>query len=140
MKDLMNAIHPAIAIEPQTVSDDSALVGTVIDRQGYDALAFVIATGTLADPDATFSVLMEHGDQSDLSDAAAVPDAELLGTEALAGFAAADDVETRKIGYRGTKRYVRITVTPANNAAAAPLAAVALLGRPHVSPTDNPPQ
>ena len=140
MQDLMNNIHSRIAVAPQVVSDDTALVGTVIDRQGFDALAFVLATGTLADADAAFSVLVEHGDQADLSDATAVPDAELLGTETLAGFGAADDDETRKIGYKGTKRYVRLTITPSGNTASAPLAALAILGAPHVAPTANPPQ
>lgn len=140
MQDLMNNIHPVIAIAPQVAGDDAALVGAIIDRQGFDALAFIIAAGTLADPDATFAVLVEHGDQSDLSDAAAVPDTELLGTEALAGFGADDDDETRKIGYRGARRYVRLTVSPSGNTASAPLAALAILGAPHVAPTANPPQ
>ncbi|MFP3945021.1 MAG: hypothetical protein ACLFWF_14080 [Alphaproteobacteria bacterium] len=140
MQDILNNLHPVIAVAPQVVSDDTALVGGIIDRQGFDALAFVIATGTLADADATFTVLVEHGDQADLSDAAAVPDAELLGTETLAGFGAADDDETRKVGYRGAKRYVRLTITPAGNTASAPLAAVAILGAPNVAPTANPPQ
>jgi len=140
MQDLMNNIHPVTAIAPQVASDDTALVGAVIDRQGFDALAFIIATGTLADPDASFAVLVEHGDQSDLSDAVAVPDTELLGTEVLAGFGAADDDATRKVGYRGAKRYVRLTITPSGNSASAPLAASAILGAPHMAPTANPPQ
>lgn len=140
MQDILNNIHSLIAIAPQVANDDTPLVGDAIDRQGFDALVYVIATGVLADADATFTVLVEHGDQADLSDAAAVADAELLGTEALAGFGAADDNKTRKIGYRGAKRYVRLTITPANNTAAAPVAALAILGAPHVAPTANPPQ
>ncbi len=140
MQDLLNNLHSVIAIAPQVAGDDTPLVGAVIDRRGFDALTFIIATGTLADPDATFAVLVEHGDQADLSDAGAVADTELLGTEALAGFDAADDNETRKIGYRGAKRYVRVTVTPAGNTASAPIAAVAILGAPNVAPTANPPQ
>jgi hypothetical protein len=62
-----------------------------------------------------------------------------VGTEALAGFQFDDDNECRKIGYRGSKRYVRLTITPANNASAAVLSAVALLGRPARHPTANPP-
>ena len=63
-----------------------------------------------------------------MTGAVAVPDAELNGTEAAAGFQFDDDNETRKIGYVGNKRYVRLTITPANNASAALIAAVALLG------------
>ncbi|MGE3150601.1 MAG: hypothetical protein AB7K04_16210 [Pseudorhodoplanes sp.] len=137
--DLASNLHPVRAISPVSVSDDTAQVSQIIDTQGFASLAFVILTGALGDADATFAVLVEHGDQSGLADAAAVPDAELIGTEALAGFAFNDDDETRKIGYVGTKRYARLTVTPSANGAAAFVVAVALLGHPHVAATVNPP-
>jgi hypothetical protein len=139
MRDLMNNIHVVRAISPVSVADNTAQVSQIIDVQGYDSLTFVIATGALDDADATFTVLVEHGDDPTLSDAAAVPDDQLIGTEALAGFTAADDNKTRKIGYRGSKRYVRLTITPASNASPALLAAVALLGHPAQRPTANPP-
>jgi hypothetical protein len=140
MKDLFNAIHPVRAIAPAAATaDDTPWVGEVIDRQGFEGLTFVVATGALADADATFAVLVEHGDAANLSDAAAVPDTELLGSEADAGFDFSADNATRKIGYAGAKRYVRLTVTPANNTGNAFLAAVAVLSHPHVAPTSNPP-
>lgn len=139
MRDLMNNIHVVRAISPVSVSDNTAQVSQIIDVQDYNSLTFVIAAGGLADTDATFAVLVEHGDDPALSDAAAVPDEQLIGTEALAGFTFADDDEPRKIGYRGSKRYVRLTVTPSSNSAAALLAAVAILGHPAQRPTANPP-
>lgn len=139
MKDLMNNIHVARALSPVSVSDNTAQVSQIIDRRGYDSLTFVIAAGSVADADVTFTVLVEDGDASNLSDAAAVADSELLGTELLAGFQFDDDNEPRKIGYVGNKRYVRLTITPANNASAALLAAVAVLGHPTLAPTANPP-
>ncbi len=139
MKDLHSKIHPLKVITPVVVTDNTAQVGTIIDRQGYDSLTYVIVTGTLADADATFAVLLEEGDQSNLSDAAPVADADLIGTEALAGFTFADDGETRKLGYKGNKRYTRLTITPSGNTGNAPIAAVALLGHPALAPTPNPP-
>ncbi len=139
MRDFTNNLHPIRAISPVSVADNTAEVGQIIDRQGYDGLTFVIATGSLADVDATFAVLIEEGNDSGLSDAAAVADADLLGTEALAGFQFDDDDETRKIGYLGDKRYVRLTITPAANASAALFSAVAVLGWPSVAATANPP-
>lgn len=139
MRDLHNNIHVARAISPVSVADNTAQVSQIIDRQGYQSLEFLIATGSVADADATFVVLVEDGDDSGLSDAASVTDANLLGTEALAGFQFDDDNEVRKIGYIGDKRYVRLTVTPVNNASAAVIAAVAVLGHPNYTPTINPP-
>lgn len=139
LRDLMSEIHPIRAISPVSVSDNTAQVSQIIDMQGYSSLTFVILTGSLADTDATFTTLVEHGDASNLSDAAAVPDAQLVGLETAASFQFDDDNETRKIGYIGVKRYVRLTITPANNASAALLAAVAVLGHPDLAPTANPP-
>lgn len=137
--DIANDIHPIRAISPVVGTDDTPLVSQIIDTQGYNSLAFLIATGTLADADATFTVLVEEGDAANLSDAAAVADKHLTGTETLASFAFGDDDETRKIGYVGDKRYVRLTITPANNTGNAPISAIALLGHPSNAPTDNPP-
>lgn len=139
MNDMMNSLYPKRVISPVSVADNTAQVGQIIDRQGFESLTYVIATGSIADADATFTVLLEEGDAANLSDAAAVADANLIGTEVLAGFQFDDDNECRKLGYKGTKRYTRLTITPANNASAAVIAAVALLGNPAVGPTANPP-
>ena len=140
MRDLHNNIHPLRAISPVSVSDNTAQVSQIIDMLGYQSLEFVIATGSLADADVTFTVLVEDGDDSALSDNAAVADAFLLGTETLAAFAFGDDDETRKIGYIGIKRYVRLTITPVANASAAVISAVAVLGHPmDAGPRANPP-
>jgi hypothetical protein len=139
MNDLHNNIHVKRVISPVSVSDTTAQVGQIIDRQGYGSLEYIIATGSLADSDATFAVLLEEGDASNLSDAAAVADADLLGTEAQASFTFDDDNKVFKLGYKGHKRYTRLTITPANNSSAAVLSAVAVLGHPSVAPTANPP-
>lgn len=139
MKDLANNVNIKRVLSPVSVADTTAQVGQIVDRMGYDSLTYVIATGSIADADATFTVLLEEGDASNLSDAAAVADADLLGTEALAAFQFDDDNECRKLGYVGNKRYTRLTITPVANASAALLSAVAVLGHPHVAPTANPP-
>lgn len=139
MKDLTNNINIKRVISPVSVADTTAQVGEIIDKQGYESLTYVIATGSIADADATFTVLLEEGAAANLSDAAAVADADLLGTEALAGFQFDDDNECRKLGYIGSKRYTRLTITPVANASAALLSAVAVLGNPQIAPTANPP-
>lgn len=138
MRDLANNIHP-IGPAVVTVSDTTAVVSAIVDRQGYESLTYLIATGTLADADATFTVLVEEGDAANLSDAAGVADADLLGTEVLAAFTFADDAEPRKIGYKGNKRYTRCTVTPVANTGSAPISIIPVLGHPSSAPTANPP-
>lgn len=141
MRELLNQIHTSRAISPvATAANDTPVVSQIIDTKGYDSLTFLIATGALPDADATFAVLVEHGNDAGLSDAAAVADNMLVGTEALAGFQFDDDDQTRKIGYIGDKRYVRLTITPSANTSASLLSAIALQGHPHFQPTANPPQ
>ncbi|MGE6693343.1 hypothetical protein ACQKE8_12970 [Sphingobium limneticum] len=128
MRDFANSVEVRRAISPAAAkTDNSAFVSQIVDVSGFSMLLFAILLGSLADADATFTVLVEHGDAANLSDAAAVPDAQLTGSEASAGFTFADDNKVRKIGYVGSKRYVRLTITPANNTADAFLSAVAIL-------------
>lgn len=139
-RDLFNSINPLPAVPPAaTTSDNTAFVSSIIDTAGYESLTFVIATGSLADADATFAVTMEHGDNAALSDTAVPAATDLIGTTALAGFTFAADNKTFKLGYVGLKRYVRMTVTPSANTGADNICVVAILGHPHNVPTVNPP-
>jgi hypothetical protein len=139
MRDLANNINLKRVISPVSVSDTTAQVGEVIDRAGYGSLTYAIATGSIADADATFTVLLEESDASDMTGAGAVDDADLIGTEVLAAFQFNDDNKCRKLGYKGNKRYTRLTITPVGNASAALLSAIAILGHPDSAPTVNPP-
>lgn len=137
MKDLFNSITLKRVISPVSVADTTAQVGQAVDRKGFESVTYVIATGSIADADATFTVLLEESDNN--SDYTAVADADLLGTEALAGFQFDDDNKCRKLGYVGAKRYTRMTITPVANASAAVISAVAILGHAAIQPTVNPP-
>lgn len=136
--DLVNNLDVKRGISPVSVADNTAQVSQIFDMQGFLSVAALILIGSVADADATFTVLVEEGDAANLSDAAAVADADLIGSEALAGFQFDDDNECRKIGYIGSKRYIRVTITPANNASAA-LLALAFVGEPEDKPAPNPP-
>ena len=139
MRDGISRKQVKACIPPQQVTDNTPVVGTIIDRQGYDELSYLIATGAIGDPDATFTVLVEEGDDPALSDAAAAADGDLISQdlsvapETAAGFQVDDDNGVRKSGYRGSKQYTRLTVTPSGNdsspALAAHVSALAVLER-----------
>jgi hypothetical protein len=137
MRDAIAQTQVKRVLSPVSVADNTAQVGQIIDHRGYDKAAYIILTGSIADADATFTVLLEEGDNSALSDAAAVADADMVsqtsGTapETAAGFQFDDDNEVRKLAYIGAKRYTRLTITPAANASAALLAAVCVLRQPN---------
>jgi hypothetical protein len=124
-------------------TDNTAYVSTILDTANFDANELVLLLGSLADADVTFTSLFEEGDDSGLSDAAAVSSTNLLGTLAgtitagagsafTPGFA--DDNTVRKIGYKGTKRYLRMTITPAANTGNIFMAAVWAQGNPRTVP------
>lgn len=140
MRDLANNIHLLRGLSPVAAgTDNTAYVSQVADVKGYGSAVFAILIGANTDADATFTVLVEDSDNN--SNWGAVADEYLNGTEALASFQFDDDNETRKIGYVGIKRYVRVTITPAgNNSGNIFIAGVWILGHPERAPTANPPQ
>jgi len=138
-RDLMNNIHPVVAIAPVVVTDGTAQTSAAIDVRNYKSVTFVILLGTLADADATWTVEVLEGPTSTQGDHTAVADKNLLGTEALAGFQFDNDGECRKVGYVGDADYVSIEIDDDTaNSGAAPMAVV-MIAEPYERPTSNPP-
>jgi len=125
-KDLFNNVNQKIALKVQLVSTDTTTAGEILDRQGYETLTLFPISGILTD--GTYNWLVEDGDDSGLSDAAAVSDDFLLGTEAGLAMALTDDDKVGKIGYVGVKRFVRISVVSTATTTGGTVGAIALLG------------
>lgn len=131
--------NPSIALAPAVVSDNTTQVTTTLNLFGCHAAELYLLTGTLADAGAEFTVTMYEGDASDMSDEAAVADADLLGTEALASFIQSADNKAFKLGYVGNKQYIRAKIVITNNASSAPLAGMWLVATDRASASANPP-
>ena len=68
MRDLAHDILVKRVLSPiATPADNTAQVGQIIDRLGYDSLTYVIATGAIPDVDATFTVLLEESDAANMA-------------------------------------------------------------------------
>jgi len=143
--DLHSQVILTSGIDIVTVSDDTPQVSAIIDTEsdnGYYSLEFLTVTGTFGQPAATFTVVVEHGDDAALADAEVVDPQFLLPTPTettdayqVAAFTGADVNTQRRLGYIGKKRYVRYIVFPAGNDAAAVFTVVAMLGNPRTLPT-----
>lgn len=111
MRDLSHDLLPQISFR-DGARTTAANGDSIIDLQDYDGALIIIASGTVTDgTDYTFE--LKHGDNSGLSDAAAVDDADLIGGGPTAGdlepvINVADDNHIHWFGYKGTKRYLRI--------------------------------
>lgn len=131
-KELYSSYKVSNALDTQAITTDTTTAGDIIDTAGYSSLLFAIQSGTLTD--GTYTVLIQEGDESNLSDASAVADADLTNTEASASFAATDDNTVTKIGYVGSKRYVRLSLVSASTSSGGTLGAIAIQGSPITAP------
>jgi hypothetical protein len=96
-----------------TLSGTTKAEGDWIDMQGWQSVTFSVGTGTVTDAGTAsgFSFQVEEGDDTTDAGAAAVADADLVGTEAALTVTSDtdDDKMIGSIGYIGSKRYVRMT-------------------------------
>jgi hypothetical protein len=134
LRDLLHHVSAVRGISPVSGgANDTASTSEIIDMAGYTGCLWLIPLGNVADADATFTVLVEHGNDSGLSDAAAAPDTNMISStagtapEAAASFIFSSDNTVEVLDYIvSTFRYVRLTITPANNTGAWLHGAVAL--------------
>lgn len=131
MVDLHNNINAARGISPAAITTGNAtLTGQTIDVREYGSLEFCFQAGAITD--GTFTVTMYEGDSSDMSDESAVDDADLLGTEPT--FTSSDANATKRVGYKGNKRYVRVKAVQSGATTGGFLACVVVQGHPKTAP------
>ena len=128
--DLHSNIKDETALNTAAISTNTTTVGAIIDTLGYESLEFIAQSGTITD--GAYALLLEQGDDSGLSDVAAVPADEVLG--ALTGFVATDDNETVRVGSIGKKRYQRLSLVSTGVTTGGTFSAVAVLGNPKSGP------
>ena len=120
--DMRNNAEYGLALSA-TLAGTTAAAGKWINMQGWEAVTFTVSTGTVTDAGTTagFSFEVQEGDTTAAADATAVADADLIGTEAALTVTADgdDDKFIGSIGYRGSKRYVRIVATGTTGTTAA---------------------
>jgi len=102
---------------PQSVSGSSAINGGIIDRLNYREaiLALCWAAVTGAPSAGTFAIIVQHGDASNLSDAATLFTLETeLDVKTAAGY------KDYNMLLQGAKRYIRVVITPTYTAGTSP--------------------
>ncbi len=143
MHDLHNNSRAVRVVSPVAVgTTGTGKTGAVIDRQGFGGVEFIVSYGTITATAATFTVVVKDGDVT--GTLTSVADANLLGTELLAGVAATTPRTsgvsknvTKRVGYRGSKRYVNASIS-STATAGTPVSIDAILYDPASAPTPNP--
>ncbi len=134
-RDMHNNVNGLNALDAAAITTNTTTVGNIIDMVGFESLEYFIQSGVLTDGDYAF--LLEEGDASNLSDAAVVPTAEVLGD--LVGFILdTDDNLVKRVGSIGKKRFQRLSiVSTGTTTGVAFMSAVAVQGDPKQAPVAN---
>lgn len=145
MSEMQNNIRPVRLISPVaagTTGTGKTSAASLGDRQGYAGVEFIFDYGTVTATNATITVTVLEGDVTGTM--TSVADGDLIGTEVLATLGQAatrtsgvSKNVSKRIGYKGVKRFVQVKMVPTVTATT-PIAATMLLFRAAVAPTPNP--
>jgi len=147
MNDLHNNCRTLRILSPAAAgTTGTGRTGTIIDRQDYGGVELIMDYGAVAATGTTITVTVLEGSVTGIM--TAVADADLLGTEALAGLAAQARTSgvstnvTKRVGYKGSKRYVTVKEVPTGAASGTTIndivGCAAVLHSPKIAPTVNP--
>lgn len=142
MKHLQQDIKQKMAIIPIALGATGVMTGAVIDRKGYAGVEFIVDYGSITTTGTDIAVLVKEGDAT--GSLTSVADGDLIGTEALASLAAGARAAgtgkevSKRIGYKGNKRYVNLVLTHSGTTSVGCVAASAIMHTPEAAPVDNP--
>lgn len=140
--DLHSNIKQVQAIIPAAIGANATKTGPVLDRAGYNGVEFVIGYGSVTTTGSIVTLIVKEGDVTGTM--TSVDDADLLGTEALASLLAGARVAgtgkevSKRVGYKGGKRYVQLLAVQTGTTSVGCIAADAILFNPTYAPISNP--
>lgn len=143
-KDLHSNIRAKRVIAPVAIGANATKSGKVIDRQGYGGVEFVASYGAVTTTGTIVTLVVKEGDVT--GTLTSVADADLIGTEALASLpiqATARTSEvgknvTKRVGYKGIKRYVTVDAVSTGTTSVGCVSVEAILFSPEQAPQANP--
>lgn len=140
--DLHSNIKQVMAVVPVALGATGVITGAVIDRKGYTGVQFLVEYGSITTTGTVVTATVFEGDVT--GTLTSVADADLLGTETLASLAAGARTAgtgkevTKRIGYKGSKRYVQIRLNGTGTTSVGVVASSAILFNPEQAPIANP--
>lgn len=111
--------------------------GVIVDTAGFESVEFEFDYGTITATNATITPTVLHGDVTGTM--TSIADSDLIGTEALAGIAAGTRTSgstknvSKRLGYKGKKRYVQAKLV-STVTAGPPVSATVLMGNARHAP------
>src|SRR5574340_175076 len=134
----------ARAIDPIAIGANATKTGKIVDRSGYGGVEFIASYGAVTTTGTVVTLVCLEGDTT--GSMTSVADADLIGTELLASLpvqatsrtSGVGKNVTKRLGYKGGKRYVRVDAVSTGTTSVGAVSVTALLHSPQFSPTPNP--
>lgn len=144
MHDLHNNIDAQRVIAPVAIGANATKSGAIIDRAGYGGVEFIASYGAVTTTGTIVTLLVKEGDVT--GTLTSVADADLIGTEVLASLPVEATARTsgvgknvtKRIGYKGSKRYVTVNSISTGTTSVGCICIDAVLHNPSVAPVANP--
>jgi hypothetical protein len=141
--ELHSNIRALQVIIPAAIGANATKTGAIIDRQGYGGVEFIASYGSVTTTGSVVSLVCKEGDVTGTM--TSVADGDLIGTEILASLPAATPRTagttkevTKRLGYKGTKRYVQVNAVQTGVTSVGCVAVDAILFNPGTPPQTNP--
>lgn len=138
MRGLHYVVNVKRSIGPVAIgTTGTGQTGKIVDRKGFRDVEFIFSYGTITATNAAYTARIMEGDVT--GTLTSVADADLDGLEANvvpaigARVSDSNKLVTKRIGYRGIKRYVQARLSSTVTAATV-VAASVVLARPEQAP------
>jgi len=139
-QDLHHNVEIRRVVAPLAIGANATKTGKIIDRLGYGGVEFIASYGAVTTTGSVATLVAFEGDVTGTM--TSVADADLLGTELQASLIATTPRTSgvsknysAKLGYKGSKRYVRVDVVQTGTTSVGAVSVDAILFNPAVAPT-----
>ena len=133
--DMQHGVKPYSAFNTYEFTGNEAKAGNIIDTLGYESVLLVFQSATLTD--GVYTPSIEDGDDSALSDAAAVDTNFLLDSYADSTFVDTEDNTVKTLGLVNKKRYFKLTITSSVVTSGGTMTVGVILGNALHNPTQG---
>ncbi len=141
--DLHSNMQQRAAVYGAAIGANATKTGPIIDRLGYEGVQFIASYGDVTTTGTVVTAVLKEGDTTGAL--TSVADTDLIGTEALLSLPAAatrtagsTKQTCKRLGYKGTKRYLQLAFVQTGTTSTGHVSAAAILHTPNVGPVANP--
>lgn len=143
-KTLQESSKVQRVVAPIAIGANATKTGKIVDRKGYGGVEFLASYGAVTTTGTILTLVAFEGDVTGTM--TSIADANLIGTEVLASLPVQAGARTsevgknvsKRLGYKGSKRYVRVDAVGTGTTSVGCVSVEALLFNPEAGIPTNP--